>query len=180
MIRNNQDQRCFLPAFAILFLMIFALGSEPGFGQESVSNVDGFFITRDGNTVSFSRVHLNSKTIRFTYGPEDKQTEIPLAAVEEVIFGDGQHSAVIRLRDGRTVQGMNLRNSKGIEVFEYYYFDDIAKKENFSRISFASLSKMTTGENAGRFRRCPHCSSTWPDSYLYCPHDGVKTIWHEP
>ncbi len=179
MIRNN-DKRPFLLAFAIAFLMILALVYQPGLAQESVSNVDGFFITRDGKTVIFSRVHHNSKTIRFTYGPENKQTDIPLAMVEQITFGDDRKSAIISLKDGRIVQGLDVRNSKNVEVFEYFYFDDIARKENYSRVSFASLSKMITGEHAGLFRLCPHCSSTWPDSYLYCPHDGVKTLWHEP
>lgn len=147
--------------------------------QPPVPNTSGYFITREGRTVTFSRLHSASQTIRFTYGPENKTTLIPLAEVRRIIFGDDQNSAVVYLKDGREVGARNVKNGENHDFLAYHYFDEIAKTENSSSIAFSRLSEIIVGEHAGQFRSCPHCSAVWPDKYLFCPHDGTKTVWGE-
>jgi NADH pyrophosphatase NudC (nudix superfamily) len=159
--------------------LLLAALAIPFLAQAQVPNTSGHFITREGRTVTFSRLHSASQTIRFTYGSENKATGIPLADVRRIIFGDDQSSAVVYLKDGREVSARNVKNGENHDYLAFHYFDEIAKTENYNRIAFSSLSEIIVEEHAGQFRRCPHCNAVWPDKYLFCPHDGTKTNWGE-
>lgn len=156
--------------------------------DEEVPNFSGYIVTRVGKTVTFTRARGDhSKLFCFKYGPEDKKTKIPLATVKEIIFGEGSKTALVKLKDGRTMNGRCLRFTKYSNAFwgsnydfHFSYFDDVAGNENDDFILFKDMARLVIDEPVGRFRRCPHCNATWPDSYLFCPNDGTVTVWGEP
>ena len=168
-----------------------AVLSEAKARGEEALNLSGYLTTRTGKTITFTKVHDLSKFLCFRYGPEDKETTFPLSQVQSVVFGEESASALICLKDGRRVQatryGTDDRKpiwgvgSRGYhcEHFYLFYFDDIARKEQQRNVYFSDISRLVLDENVGRFRRCTHCRGTWPDSYLFCPHDGVRTVWGE-
>lgn len=152
---------------------------------DQVPNVSGYIVTRDGRTVTFTRAEESSKYLSFKYGPEGKETRIPLADIARVIFGEKSRSAVISLKDGRTVDATCIATDKHGNAlwrnfsFSYFFFDDISRQENRDHLPYREMSEMVIAEPVGTFRRCPHCGATWPDAYLYCPHDGTETVWGE-
>ena len=180
--------RRIMPAVAVCVFALsvgaYADAPEP----EDVANVSGFVLSRDGITTNFTRLDPRAKVFSFKYGPEDKETTIPAAKVREITFGDGSDSAVFALRDGRTVMARRLTRTgygphwsdKGGAFFKYAYFDDVAGAERDASPAFKDLARIVFGEHVGRFRVCPHCKALWPDTYLFCPHDGTRIIWGEP
>lgn len=45
---------------------------------------------------------------------------------------------------------------------------------------FFYIAKIAIDREVGHFRVCPSCRAVWTDDYLFCPHDGVETVWGEP
>ena len=177
--RRARLVRCGAGSIVLLLAASTFLG-----GADQIPNVCGYIVTRDGKTTTFTRVKEGYKRFGFRYGPEDKRTTIPLADVSRVTFGEKSMSAVILLKDGRKVDAKCCRARGGYPYWpshyvELYYFDDIARKEGTSIAHFKNMSQLVIDEHVGRFRRCPHCKGTWPDSFLFCPHDGAKTVWGE-
>jgi hypothetical protein len=169
--------------FVISSLILFIASNS---FAEQYPNASGYFTTKKGKTITFTK--SNTANFTFLYGPEDKRArDIPLATIKEITFGKDSKVARITFKDGREI------NAKGIDdrvrwthsrdnsgTFYYEYFDDINKKEEHSKIGFYEAAKIVVDENIGRFKRCPFCKRNWPDSYLFCPHDGTKTVWGEP
>lgn len=175
-------------SLATLIVLVVAIAAFAQGSAKDIPNVHGYIVTKEGKTIHFSRVEEGSKTLGFKYGPEEKTSFIPLANIREVIFGEQSYSARIRLKDGRNIDAKCIRlndynhfpewgkQSVGIH---FSYFDDVARKESKEWCGFDKMALITIDEAVGRFRRCPHCKGLWPDSYLFCPHDGVRTVWGE-
>lgn len=157
-------------------------------GEEDPPNVCGYFVTRKGATVNFTKVASdpNHRRFKFRYGADDKVTVLPLAKMREISFGEESKFALITLKDGREVTaradqaGQWTTHFANSEVFVFYYFDEVARKETPRTEAYYNISRLVFDDPVGRFRRCPTCHGTWPDSYLFCPHDGAKTVWSDP
>ena len=171
---------------AVVAVLLVAIFSLTGLA-EALPNVHGYLITRDGKTMHFTKVTDKCKSFSFRYGPEGKSVATPLSKIAEVIFGEGSKTARIRLKDGRNIDAQcNYydRNPdwspESYDYLAYYYFDEVGLKERGpTSVTFRKISSIVIDDAVGRFRRCPHCKGLWPDSYLFCPHDGVRTVWGE-
>ncbi len=149
-------------------------------------NVSGYFVDQKGKTVNFQKIDEVSKGIAFRYGPEDKLTSVPLTEVSDISFGEKNMTADIKLKDGRQIVG-RCADPRGFwsskenqQYFRYFYFDEIARKPAEESLGYYEIKRIVIGDAIGHFRRCPHCKGSWPDSYLFCPHDGTATAWGEP
>ncbi len=156
-------------------------------------NASGYLVMRKGNTMTF--IKTEKKTFVFNYGSEKKTTDMPISQLKKITFGEHSKSAEIVLKNGKTVSaevanredrntGMRVFGVdtwvRGSTYFSFYYLDDLKGGQTKKSVNWSSIAQITFDDTVGRFRVCPHCKSTWPDDFLFCPHDGSRTVWGEP
>ena len=189
-MKTNQNKKHFLDNGILFFIacLLLSIATEPLLAEEP-PNIQGYIVTRDGRTIHFTGINRSYRLINFRYGPENKKSSISLANVAEIIFGENSRSARIKLKDRRTIDAKCKDSSGNVSlwaavshpdragIFYYYYFDDVTRKQQETKMYYNNMARIVVGEHVGRFRRCLHCKGLWPDSYLYCPHDGTQTVW---
>lgn len=174
---------------AVIYLLAFNLFST----CEAIAyqNVGGYFITRTGQTLSFIGLSDDQMEFAFRYGPEKNESSVPFSSINRVVFGEKARSALLELKDGRVIDCLPKaytaekspvwhRHSgyRGEEI-QYTYYDDIARAKKSRTVYFRDIAEIRVDSCVGRFRVCPHCHAIWSDSFLFCPKDGVATVWGE-
>lgn len=72
-------------------VVVFCLlqGYPPGLVLAKAPNVSGHIVLRKGKTVDFIKLaYPKDKYLLFKYGPQDKETRIPVARIKTITFGE--------------------------------------------------------------------------------------------
>ena len=170
---------------AVMIVLSSAIAAGSASGDEA--NVSGHIITRKGRTLTFTRLQNGWESLQIRHGPEDTPSSLPFSRCRSITFGRNSHSAQVVLTNGRqlTIRPGDLDGGdqpiwvRLTPSLEFYTFDEIQAKEVERRCHFQDIAKIVLGKSTGRFRRCTQCSAIWPDSYLFCPHDGARTSWSD-
>lgn len=159
--------------------------------KDKIAQTSGYLITTNGKTINFESIR--DLEITFKYGPEDKLTTIAVSRISEITFTTQSKPPVahIVLRSGKEFTAKptytygykvyyGQKDSDWRETFDFNYFDDLTEELKKQSVFNHQISKIIFGSHFGRFRRCPHDNTIWPDTYLYCPQSGHKNVWGEP
>lgn len=160
---------------AVGFILFLLLTTSPS----SAPNVSGYLTTQDGKTLSFESIGQASRTVYFLYGLEMNKSNIPLTDLKRIVMGE-YPTAIFYFKDGRELAVTFKSFDHGDGRLGTKYLDVVTGQLRNRYVPMNELKELSLGNEIGRFRSCPLDGSFWPDTYLFCPHDGTKTVWASP